>query len=402
MGDATREADWSLIELQLPTGWRELGAEMGLVKPRPAHIGQKITDISIALRLVLHYVAQRGSQRATIAAASAAGLVTISQVALHKWMLKIGDYLETLVTRTVEPGQYTSDRWGGYLLVVADATTVERPGATGTTARIHYGLTLADLRPRFIRITDAKVGETMRNFDPEPGELWIVDRGYANPPSIESVVDRRSDIIVRRNRSSLPVFDVHGQRIDVLDLLGSTTARGHARERKVYVRTVAGRMFAVRLCWMRLGTADAARARAHALRDGAHEAEELDAAEFIVLVTTVSKERLDVDQILALYRARWQVELDFKRDKSIGQLDTLPSLLPETIRAWLCAKVLLGLIARRLASQQVAVPPSGLGFAILPPATSEAISRGSRRRALVRHATRVDRPPRRPAADQTA
>lgn len=116
MGDATREADWSLIELQLPTGWRELGAEMGLVKPRPAHIGQKITDISIALRLVLHYVAQRGSQRATIAAASAAGLVTISQVALHKWMLKIGDYLETLVTRTVEPGQYTSDRWGGYLL----------------------------------------------------------------------------------------------------------------------------------------------------------------------------------------------------------------------------------------------------------------------------------------------
>ena len=95
------------------------------------------------------------------------------------------------------------------------------------------------------------------------------------------------------------------------------------------------------------------------------------------------------------------IELDFKRDKSIGQLDTLPSLLPETIRAWLCAKVLLGLIVRRLASQQVAVPPSGLGFAILP-ATSEVPRRGSRRRALVRHATRVDGPPRRPAAAQTA
>lgn len=370
MGEGTRDADWSLIEHQLPAGWRELGAEMGLVKPRPAHIGQKIADISVALRLVLHYVAQRGSQRATIAAASAAGLVTISQVALHKWMLKIGDYLEALVARMVEPGQYTSDRWGGYVLVVADATTVERPGATGTSARIHYGLTLADLRPRFIRITDATVGETMRNFDPEPGELWIVDRGYSNPPSIESVIDRRSDIIVRRNRSALPVFDVHGHRVDVPALLGSTTAREQARERKVYVRTAAGRMFAVRLCWMRLGTADAAAARVHAQRDGAFAAEELDAAECIVLVTTVSKDRLDADQILALYRARWQVELDFKRDKSIGQLDTLPSLLPETIRAWLCAKVLLGLIARRLASQHVAVPPCGLGFAILPAATS--------------------------------
>jgi len=99
MGDATRDTDWSLIERQLPTAWRELGAEMGLVKPRPAHLGQKITDISVALRLVLHYVAQRGSQRATIAAASAAGLVTISRVALHEWMLKIGDYLEAHLYR---------------------------------------------------------------------------------------------------------------------------------------------------------------------------------------------------------------------------------------------------------------------------------------------------------------
>ena len=377
-----------------------MGAEMGLVKKRPPHIGQKVVDIGVALRLVLHYVAQRGSQRATIAAAAAAGLLAISQVALFKWMRKIGDYLEALVARMVEPGQYASDRWGGYALVVADATTVERPGATGTTARIHYGLHLADLRPRFIRITDATVGETMRNFDPEPGELWIVDRGYANPPSIEVTVDRGSDILVRRNRSSLPVFDVHGRRIDVFSLIRRTTARGRAKERKVYVRTVAGRMFAVRLTWMRLAETDAARARAHAKRARVEDADELDAAEYIVLVTTVPKARLDAEQILALYRARWQVELDFKRDKSIGQLDTLPSLLPETIRSWLCAKVLLGLIARRLASQQVAVPPSGLGGAILPAATSEIPRRGPRRRALVRHATRVDAHPRCPTADQ--
>jgi hypothetical protein len=402
MSDATREADWRLIEGHLPTGWRELATEMGLVKKRAPHIGQKITDISVALRLVLHYVAQRGSQRATIAAAAAGGLVTISQVALFKWMRKIGDYLEALVARMIEPGQYASDRWGGYVLVVADATTVERPGATGTTARIHYGLHLADLRPRFIRITDATVGETMRNFDPEPGELWIVDRGYANPPSIEATVDRGSDIIVRRNRSSLPVFNVHGQRIDVFSLISRTTGRGHAKERKVYVRTVAGRMLAVRLCWMRLTAADAARARTHAQRDRGEDADELDAAEYIVLVTTVPKARLDAGQILALYRARWQVELDFKRDKSIGQLDTLPSLLPETIRAWLCAKVLLSLIARRLASQQVRVPPSGLGDAILPAPTSQGPRRGPRRRALVRDATRVDAHPRRPPAHQAA
>jgi len=52
---------------------------MGVIKRRPPHMGQKILDIGVALRLVLHYVAQRGSQRATVAAAAAAGIVAISQ-----------------------------------------------------------------------------------------------------------------------------------------------------------------------------------------------------------------------------------------------------------------------------------------------------------------------------------
>jgi len=214
MSDEAREQDWSLIEKQLPQGWRELAEEMRLVKKRPAHMGQKILDIAIALRLVLHYVSQRGSQRATIAMAAAAGLVTISQVALFKWMQKIGPYLEALVARMVEPGTYASDNWGGFVLVVGDATTAERPGATGTTARIHYALHLSDLRPRFIRITDASVGETMRNFDPEPGELWIIDRGYANPPGVEFTIDRGSALLVRYNTGTLPVFDVHGISLD--------------------------------------------------------------------------------------------------------------------------------------------------------------------------------------------
>ncbi len=401
MGDIARERDWSMIEEQLPPGWRELAAEMGLAKKRPAHMGQKILDIGLALRLVLHYVAQRGSQRATIARAAAAGLVAISQVALFKWMRKIGGYLEALVARMVESGAYASSQWGGYVLVVADATTVERPGATGTTARIHYGLHLSDLRPRAIRITDASVGETMRNFDPEPGELWIVDRGYANPPSVEAVLDRGADLLVRYNASSLPVFDVHGTRIDVSRLISRTTRRGRAKGRKVYVRTREGRVLPVRLCWMRLSTSDAAKARARAKRDGANAAE-VDAAEYIVVLTTVLRSGLGDDQIIALYRARWQVELDFKRDKSIGQLDTLPSELPETIHAWLCAKVLLGLIARRLASQKVAVPPSGLADIILPQGDSEAQGGRPRRRALVRDATHLGHHPRSSTASQAA
>jgi Transposase DDE domain len=392
MADKAREHDWSLIEEQLPAGWRELGAEMGILKKRPPHMGQKILDIGVALRLVLHYVAHRGSQRATIAAAAAAGIVAISQVAFFKWMAKIGPYLEALLARMVVAGRYASEAWGGYVLIAGDATTVQRPGATGTTARIHYGLHLADLRPRFIRVTDVTVGETTRNFDPEPGELWILDRGYSNPPSVEFVVDRGADILVRYSRQSMPLVDVHGERIDVPSLLMATTERGVARERKVYVRPANGRMLAARLCWMRLTEQDAKTARAHAERDGVEDDDALDAAEYIVVLTTADKTRLDTGQVLALYRARWQVELDFKRKKSIEDLDTLPSFLPQTIHAWLCAKLLLGQIALRLASQPVDIPPCGLAPLILPsaPLGSDAARPRARRRAVVRDAVRVE------------
>jgi hypothetical protein len=383
---SAREADWEFIAAQLPAGWRELGAEMGLVRKRPAHIGQKILDIGIVLRLVLHYVAQRGSMRATTAAAAAAGIVKISQVAFFKWMFKIGAYLEALVARMVEPGRYALKSWGGYVLIAGDATTVERPGAKGTTARIHYALHLSDLRPRFVRITDETVGETARHFDAAPNELWILDRGYSNPPSVFALVERKADILVRLNRPSMCLVDGRGDRIDVRKFLTLTRKRGRAYNKSVLVRSADGRTTPARVCWTWLPKPDADKARARAARDGVKDPVDLELAEFIVVLTTAPKRRLSAKQVLALYRARWQVELDFKRDKSLGQLDTLPSLLPQTIHAWLCAKVLLGLVARRLASQSVAIPPCGLGDAILPKGKTIHRTR-ARRRTLVRHPT---------------
>lgn len=402
MAETTREADWDFIEAQLPSGWRELASAMGLVRRRPAHIGQKVLDIGIALRLILHYVAQRGSMRLTTATAAVAGIVSISQPAFFKWMFKVGPYLEALVARMVEPGVYAAEKWGGYVLIAADATTVERPGAKGTTARIHYALHLSDLRPRFVRVTDEKVGERMGNFDVKANELWIVDRGYSNPPSVLDTVKGGGDILVRVNRHSLPMYDTRGRRVDVLSLLAATGKRGRAQNKTVTVKTTDGRKTKARLCWIWLPKPEAEKARARAKRDGETDPAELDAAEYIVLLTTAPRARLNEEQIVELYRARWQVELDFKRDKSIGQLDTLPSLIPQTINAWICAKVLLGLIVRRLASQPVAIPPCGIANAILPEVEASATTARRRRRALVRDAVGVESHPRCAATHQAS
>ena len=70
-----------------------------------------------------------------------------------------------------------------------------------------------------------------------------------------------------------------------------------------------------------------------------------------VVFTTVPTKRLSAHQIIELYRLRWQVELEFKRDKSIAGLDRLPNFRPDTIESWLLAKLLLQQVVRKLAAQ---------------------------------------------------
>lgn len=395
--------DWDMIAAQLPAKWRELATEMGLIRERPEHMGTKVADVGAVLRLVLHHAGAGNSLRATTAQAAAIGLLAMSAVALHKWMKKLGPYLAALLTRMVSTAAFAPEKWGGFDVIAGDATTVQRPASKGTTARVHYALRLADLTPRHIDVTDEHGGETARRFRAEPGEAWLLDRGYSNPPGVAAIRDRGAHIVVRHNRGTLPLHDKHGERIDVAALLRATSDREQAHQRPAFVH-IDDRRIAGRLCWLRLPEDKAAEARQRVLReaDGNCDAETLQTAEFVVVFTTILHE-LSAAQVLALYRARWQVELEFKRGKSIQDLDRLPNFLPETIYSWICAKLLLQLIATRIASPSVAFPPGGPRFELLPAvAPTPAVPRSRGRRALVRHPAGVGRGLRRAPAGRAA
>lgn len=389
MTTTNRATDWELIEAHLPAGWRELGDEMGLIRERPQHMGVKIGDLGIALRLVFHQAGTSASLRATTALAAATGIVTIAAVSLHQWMKKLGPYLTVLLARMVGTAAFAPEKWGGLHIIVGDATTVQRPASKGTTARVHYALRLADMTPRHIEVTDEHGGETARRFRAEPGEVWLLDRAYANPAGVASIHDRGAHIVVRYNRGTLPVYDKRGRRIDVMSLLKETVAREDVHQCRALVH-VGDKKIPGRLCWMRLPADKAAQARHRAEResDGPCDSETLLAAEFVLVFTTILTE-LTAEEVLALYRARWQVELEFKRAKSIRELDRLPNFLPETIHSWICAKLLLQLITARIANAgpppSESFSPGGTRLALLP--ASHVHSDG--RRALVRRARRL-------------
>lgn len=63
--------------------------------------------------------------------------------------------------------------------------------------------------------------------------------------------------------------------------------------------------------------------------------------------------------MLECYRLRWQVELTFKRLKSIAQLGHLPKYHDQSSRAWLYGKLLAALLTQKLARLGNSISPWG-------------------------------------------
>lgn len=371
MANRSISLDWSVIEGLLPQGWRELAVEMKLIKPNlPKHLNAKVTDIAEVLRLIFFRSASNCGLQTVAAAFAAGGLLDISHVGLHYWEKNLGPYLSTLLGQLVGSSldEFAPERWAGYEIILTDATCVQRPGSTETTERIHRALRLPDLRVVGFKITDVKGGETFRNFDPEQGQIWIGDRGYPNPPGIAWVKAAKAEVLVRYNRGSLPLYDAQGQPIDVLSKVGKLRKAGSYRQWQAFVHPAGGARIAGRLCAFRLPTKKADEARQRLRREqGADLTEQsLAMADFVVVFTTVPASALSCIQVLELYRLRWQIELDFKRDKSTTGLDELPNKLPCTIETWIYAKLILHQLLRKLADSGSAIPPSALAESIGP------------------------------------
>jgi len=70
----------------------------------------------------------------------------------------------------------------------------------------------------------------------------------------------------------------------------------------------------------------------------------LIAAEFMILGTSLPVEAYPATEILAVYRLRWQIELAFKRLKSLLHIDRLPTHTERASQTWLYAHLILALL----------------------------------------------------------
>ncbi len=87
------------------------------------------------------------------------------------------------------------------------------------------------------------------------------------------------------------------------------------------------------------------KARQAAKREGyAISGGTLAAAEWVILITSLDAKTFSTGEIGELYRARWRIEMAFKRLKSLIGLSAPPSEDPAVAKTWILAHLLMILL----------------------------------------------------------
>ena len=356
MGKIDVLSGWESLAQYLPAEYEVLAAEHAQVETKFGNA--KIRDAATLLRFILLHVGADLPLRQTVAVMAEAGGPQLSPMRLHKKMARAAPYLQALVERMVDwPVQGAPERWGGYVFSAVDATVVCGPGATGTDARIHTKLRVADVSIASAEVTDVTGGESFCRFAWTVGELAVGDRAYFTPRGIEHVLDAGADVLVRYRLGGVELQDARGTVIDVLDAVSQLRV-DEALDLDVTAK-LPNRLVESRLVAYRLPDDAVERARERMRREKGSELSSrvYESAKYVLLFTTAHRSRLDATQCLQGYRLRWQIELQFKRWKSLCGFDALPNMRDDTTLAWLYAKVLLGAMLDRMASIPTELSP---------------------------------------------
>ena len=339
--------DWEVVMQMLPAQWEAKAAELGAVRRL-----RGFASVGSLLRVLLIHLADGCSLRETAVRASAGGLAAVSDVALLKRLRGCGAWFEWMA-REMATGMALPSAADALLpgrrVRLVDGSSVCEPGATGSTWRLHYALNLHTLSCDEVHVSDATVGESLTHFDIHAGDVIMADRGFAKRPGLRHVVQCKGDFVLRASLTNLPLHDRRGRPLNMLALL-RTLAIGQAADWPARVQDDIGTI-AVRVCAYKKTAAQTLAAQ-EAIQQEARKKQRivqpqtLEAAGYVIVVTTLAEP--SAAAIMEFYRRRWQIELAFKRLKSLLQLGHLKKIDKDGARAWLQGKLLVACLIEKL------------------------------------------------------
>ena len=171
-----------------------------------------------------------------------------------------------------------------------------------------------------------------------------------------------ADVLVRFALDNLPLQDPAGRPWDLLKnlrRLGSTQVGDWTVELAFEGQRLSGRVCAIKKSRQARLVAQKKLLLKNVGNNIQTKDSTLESSGYIFVFTTLAPAVLRATQALELYRGRWQIELVFKRLKSILSLGYLRKVDPVSARSWLEGKLFVAMLIEALLAQAESFFPWG-------------------------------------------
>ena len=282
------------------------------------------------LRMLFLCASSNFSFRILAAAACALGISVISDTAWRKRFSKAAPFLREILHSLLSAFLPTADISafdGVKNVLLADASVMRQNGKQQKQQRIHLCYSLNENRMKQVKVTGRHTAESLTHFSMKKGDLVMAGAGYGTAQNFIYAQGQGADVILRITPKNFCLYNTQGEKISLTALLKEAEEKHMGWIDVFGFCRYKGKTVSVRVIAHRLPDGQAAKARKRKTRKASKnqhriQAETLLGAGWITLVTSLGAEYCG-EEILHLYRSRWQAELLFKRFKQNFSIHTI-------------------------------------------------------------------------------